>query len=227
MISIVLPVHNQGNHIRKVLQDYQAILEQFSIEYEFVLVANGCHDETSIICRRLGEEDSRIQVCDLTGSGWGLAVKAGIQAAKGELVCYANSARTTPKDLVLLLNYALVNKGAVIKANRKIRESFKRRLGSLLYNLECRSLFDLPTWDINGTPKIFPRKYTPLMYLSKEDDLIDLEFNIICRKENYPILEIPIISTRRFGGHSTTNLTSAYRMYWGAIVLWWQTRGKR
>ena len=226
MISIVLPVHNQASHIARVLFDYQEALDQFSIDHEIVLVANGCYDETPKICKKLGEKDPRIRICELTGSGWGLAVKEGIQKAKGEIICFANSARTTPKDLILLLNYAIVNKGVVIKANRKIRESWKRRLGSLLYNLECRALFDLPTWDINGTPKVFPREYTPLMNLTREDDLIDLEFNVLCRKENYPLLEIPLISTRRHSGHSTTNYSSAYLMYWGAIKIWWKSRSK-
>jgi hypothetical protein len=44
-----------------------------------------------------------------------------------------------------------------VKANRKIRDHWSRRLGSLLYNLECRALFDLSVWDVNGTPKVFPR----------------------------------------------------------------------
>ena len=48
-----------------------------------------------------------------------------------------------------------------MKANRKIRDNWRRRLGSLLYNLECRALFDLANWDINGTPKVFPRALRP------------------------------------------------------------------
>ena len=53
----------------------------------------------------------------------------------------------------------------VLKANRRIRESRRRRLGSLLYNIECRALFDLSVWDINGTPKIFPRSFDALRAL--------------------------------------------------------------
>ena len=152
--------------------------------------------------------------------GGGLAVKLGIEQAKGELLCYTNSARTSPQDLVLCLLYAIVYPQVVIKANRKIRDSWRRRLGSLLYNLECRTFFDLPTWDINGTPKVFPRKMVKLMSLTRDDDLIDAEFNAICRYARYPVLEVPILSTRRHGGKSTTNYLSALRMYWGAYQLW-------
>lgn len=115
--------------------------------------------------------------------------------------------------------YAIANPGSVIKANRKIRESALRRLGSLIYNLECRSLFDLSYWDINGTPKIFPRKCDALLGLKSSGDLIDLEFNVVCRKSGYSILEVPIFSAVRHGGRSTTNWKSAIRMYTGALKM--------
>jgi hypothetical protein len=107
----------------------------------------------------------------------------------------------------------------VVKANRRIRENWRRRLGSLLYNLECRALFDLPYWDINGTPKAFHRNLTRLMNLTRDDDLIDLEFNVICRQEGYPVIETPIFSTTRHSGGSTTGLKSAFRLYRGAFQL--------
>ncbi len=91
-----------------------------------------------------------------------------------------------------------------------------------LYNLECRMLFDSPVWDINGTPKIFPRQFKPLLEFSREDDLIDAEFIALCRKYDYPILEVPVLSTKRHSGKSTTNYNSALKMYIGAYLLWQQ-----
>ena len=118
-----------------------------------------------------------------------------------------------------MLQYAYVEPRTVIKANRKIRESWRRRLGSLLYNLECRALFDLSVWDINGTPKVFPRSFAKLLELTRDDDLVDLEFLVQCRRASYPVLEVPVFSTRRHGGKSTTGLRSAVKMYLGAWRL--------
>jgi hypothetical protein len=42
----------------------------------------------------------------------------------------------------------------------------------------------------------------------------------VCREAEYPMLEVPVFSTRRFGGKSTTTLRSAARMYWGAWAMW-------
>lgn len=156
----------------------------------------------------------------LRAGGWGRAVRHGLAEARGDLIAYTNSARTQPDDVVLAFLYGLAYEGVVVKANRKIRESALRRFGSLAYNLECRALFDLPTWDINGTPKVFPRRFARLLELTRDDDLIDAEFTIVCRREGYPIVEVPVISTRRFGGRSTTNLATALRLYWGAVRMW-------
>jgi hypothetical protein len=121
---------------------------------------------------------------------------------------------------MLTLAYALAYPEVALKANRRIRESRRRRLGSLIYNLECRALFDLSVWDINGTPKIFPRSFDKLLALTRDDDLLDCEFNVVCRTNGYPMIEVPILATERHGGRSTTNYSSAIRMYTGAYAMW-------
>jgi hypothetical protein len=67
---------------------------------------------------------------------------------------------------------------------------------------------------------VFSRKFEPLLQLTRDDDLIDLEFNAICRREGYRIIEVPLFSTTRTGGRSTTNYGSAVKMYLGA----WQMK---
>jgi hypothetical protein len=56
--------------------------------------------------------------------------------------------------------------------------------------------------------------------LTRDDDLIDLEFAVIAREERYPLIEVPIVATTRHGGRSTTNVKAAARLYWGAVRLW-------
>jgi glycosyltransferase involved in cell wall biosynthesis len=220
LISIILPVYNQGEHITTIVQDYEAALERVQTPHELILVVNASRDNSLKVCQELAERYSSVRVVYSEQGGWGLAVKLGLREARGDLLCYTNSARTTARDLTLFLLYAVVYPDVVLKANRKIRESWQRRLGSLIYNLQCRALFDLSYWDINGTPKTFPRHFGRLLELTRNDDMIDAEFNAICRREGYPMLEVPIFSVRRHGGKSTTNYRSALRMYWGAFDLW-------
>jgi glycosyltransferase involved in cell wall biosynthesis len=225
LISVILPVHNQADHLREIVALYQAELKRLNVPYELLLVPNGCADDSPAIASALTAENPEIKIVATPERGWGHAVAAGLANARGELLCYTNGARTDPRDLALILLYARAYPATVVKATRKIREGFVRRLGSLLYNLECRALFDLSYWDINGTPKVFPRALAPLLALRRRDDLIDLEFNLVCRRNQYPVVEIPIFSSsRRHGGRSTTGFISAARMYWGALTLWREYR---
>jgi glycosyltransferase involved in cell wall biosynthesis len=227
LVSIILPIHNQADHLQEIVDEYEAALQRLQQPHELLLVENGSRDDSLALCHALEARYPTVRTLRSERGGWGRAVKLGLQSARGDLLCYTNSARTTPQDLLLMLLYASAYPNVVVKANRKIREGTRRRLGSLLYNIECRWLFDLANWDINGTPKVFPRAFEHLLRLSRDDDLIDAEFSVICRREQYPMIEVPIFSTRRHGGRSTTNLGSAVKMYWGAYKLWraWSPAG--
>ncbi len=110
-----------------------------------------------------------------------------------------------------------------MKATRLGRSGL-RKLGSALYNRECRLLHDIPCLDVNGTPKLFPRRFDRLLALTRDDDLIDLEFLVTCRREGYPVEEVPIVAGPRHGGESTTRLSSARKLYLGAFRMWREGR---
>jgi glycosyltransferase involved in cell wall biosynthesis len=219
--SLILPIHNQADHIGKVVTGFLADFSKLSRPCELVLVPNGCHDASEEICADLAARhpDSVQLVGPLKRGGWGRAINTGLEACRGEVVGYTNSARTTPETATLMLAYAIAYPDTALKAQRRIRESAIRRAGSVLYNFECRRLFDLATWDIDGTPKFFPRRYHHLMNLNSDAELYDLEWMRACRYAGYPVVEIPIYPTERFGGKSTTSYKSAIRMLLGAYRM--------
>lgn len=221
LASVILPVYNQASHIAEVIESCLHELPRLDFPCEILPVVNGPRRDRSLeICQSLERAHPAVRTLCLDEGGWGRAVRFGLREARGDLLCYANSARTQARDLLLMLLYGSVHPDCVIAASRKIRASWIRRMGSLLYNLECRALFDLPYWDVNGTPKVFHRGMSELLELTRNDDLIDLEFHVLCRRNDYRVLEVPIFSTSRHSGASTTNFLSAYRMYVGA----WQFR---
>jgi len=226
LISIVLPVYNQADHIGEIVDKYEEAMKRVPIPHEFIMLVNNSRDESLRVCNQLAEKYDSIKVVHSEQGGWGLAVNVGLQHCTGSIVGYTNSARTSPEDLVLCLLYAIANPGTVIKANRYVRENFKRRVGSLLYNVEVRALFDLPYWDVNGTPKVFPKEFDKLLSLQCQNDLIDAEFNAVCREEGYPMLEVPILRAERHSGISTTTMRSAFKLYWGVYQLWRERRNK-
>lgn len=220
LVSIVLPVYNQGDHIRQIVTEYLAALAKIPNPHEIVLVPNNCRDNSREVCEQLAREYPNVRSIYSERGGWGVAVRVGLAEARGEILCYTNSARTAPNDLLLLILYAVANPGSVVKAHRRSREIFARKVGSFLYNLQGRVLFELPTWDINATPKVFTRDVYDQISLERDDDLIDLEFYIKCKRREIVVLEVPIYHWARHSGKSTTNYRSAMRMYYGAYVIW-------
>jgi glycosyltransferase involved in cell wall biosynthesis len=218
-ISVVLPIYNQADHVEGLVQQYLSSLGNLKHSCELVLVVNGNEDGSLERCQVLAKSYDLLKVLYDAKSGWGRAVRKGLEAATGDILCYTNSARTSAYHLALHVMLALANPGLVIKANRRLRHPFARRIGSVIYNVECRTLFDLPVWDINGTPKVFGRETYERLNLQENGDLIDLEFIIRCGQLGLQILEVPIVSSARHGGGSTTNFISAARMYWGALSM--------
>lgn len=219
-VSVILPVYNQADHIENIVQSYFAALDNLKQSVEIILVVNASRDGSWERCESLSRSYPALKVFNNDLPGWGRALKTGLTAAKGGILCYTNSARTGSYALALHIMLALANPGLVIKANRRLRHPFVRRIGSVLYNVQCRNLFDLPVWDVNGTPKVFTRDAFDRLDLKENGDLIDLEFIVKCKQLGLQILEVPIVSTVRHGGESTTNWVSAVRMYWGAFRMW-------
>lgn len=217
--SIILPIYNQKEQIPSIIKTYTRELSKMSRSFEIILVVNGSKDKSYDIALGYSRKFINIRVFNLRKGGWGRAIKYGIAQARGTYICYTNSARTDIKDLKKILHYAEINTNVVIKATRITRESFLRRLGSVIYNLECRLLLRIPVWDINGTPKIFPRDLVSRIKIVSDDDLIDAEILTKIFQLHIPVMEIPITYNERTSGVSTTNILSAIKMYWGIYKL--------
>ena len=222
-ISVILPFYNQADGLREIVRGHLAMLTEAGFAHEIILVPNGSTDSTTTDCRALAAELPGVHCVEGRG-GWGQAVRTGIAASKGTIVCYTNSARTQPSDLKRILAHATDNPGLVVKAVRLNRHKRLRKIGSLAYNTLCRRLLSVATRDVNGTPKAFPRSAAALLHLQRDDDLIDLEFMWRCATSNLEVVEIPVHGDERRGGRSTTGYRTAWRLCTGAIRFWQQVR---
>ncbi|MDQ1532394.1 MAG: hypothetical protein QOF28_155 [Actinomycetota bacterium] len=218
-VSIVLPAYRAADQVRDVIPELIKEVEKVGARLEVIVVVNGPRDGTDEAAAELAAADPCVRVLRAEEAGWGRAVQTGLSAATGDLLAYTNLARTPPSVLRIAVALAFDAEGSVVKANRRVRDSAVRRVGSLFYNLECRTLFDLSVFDVNGTPKVFPSELADLRELRRDDDMIDVEFLAICRARGYQVIEFGVPPLPRHSGRSTTNLGSAWRMYAGAFAL--------
>ncbi len=221
-LSVILPFRNQADHLASLIGRYLDEFRRHPWSFELVLVPNACTDDSVRLCRDLGAADSRLRSVENPRGGWGLSVRTGLAAARGSHLCYTNSARTEPAQIPEVYTLARKQKTIIVKTARRSRGNMLREYGSLLYNLECRALFQLRCRDVNGTPKVFPRTLLDRVRLTSDGDLLDVELLAKAQRLGWPITEVPVEGWKRHGGKSSTNLGSARRMYLGALELWWK-----
>lgn len=218
-LSVVLPCRNQEDHIEEVLRSYAGPLERSGRSYELVVVPNACSDRTAEIVRSVSAGDPRIRVVENPRGGWGLSVLTGLAVARGSMLCYTNSARTDPEHVVLVLDLCMRSGPCLAKARRRKRGARLREAGSWLYNFEGRLLFGIRARDVNGTPKVFSRDLFRRLRLFSEGDLLDLELMAKVSRLDIPIVELPVEGFTRHGGRSSTDVSTAWALYKGALKL--------
>ena len=219
-VSVVLPCRNQADHIAQVLRRYLAPLDALGLPFELVVVPNASTDGTARVVEEVAAGDPRIRVVASAAGGWGRSVRAGLDAAAGDVLVYTNTARTDPAALPAFVRRYLDEAPCLVKASRRARQAPLRQLGSLLYNLEGRLLFGLRCGDVNGTPKVFARDLYERLRPSADGDLLDLELVAGASRLGTRVVEVSVTGFRRHGGRSSTTLRSAWRMYTGAVKLW-------
>ncbi len=215
--SVILPIYNQEKQIDFLYTQYTEKLTETGDSWELLLIVNGSRDKSFETAQKMAAKNPNVRVFNLEKGGWGRAVKFGLSEARGAIVCYTNSARTIPEQLILVLKYSSANSQVVLKTTRVARESLRRKMGSILYNYENRLLLGTPLWDVNGTPKVIPAQFLKDLNITEEGDLIDAEIMARIYRKNIQIIEILIVSPKRIEGQSTTKLKSAIKMYTG---LW-------
>jgi glycosyltransferase involved in cell wall biosynthesis len=210
-LSVVLPIHNQADHITGLLSHYTRTFKKKN--WEIILVPNACRDNSAELCRQMAARHPQLRVVESRRGGWGLSVYEGLQKARGKFLCYTNSARTDPRTILSLFKKFERNPKGLAKVYRRWRGDLLREGGSWLYNMECRWLLGLPTWDVNGTPKIFSAEIFHKFSIKSRGDFWDAELLSECRRLKIPVMEMPLKGWARHGGKSLMSLKSAWRLY--------------
>ena len=100
MVSIVVPVYNAENYLKKCVD---SLIQQTYKDIEIILVNDGSTDSSLSICHEYQKIDDRISVIDKENGGASSARNAGIKAAKGDYIMFADSDDFTDKEWVNLM----------------------------------------------------------------------------------------------------------------------------
>ncbi len=218
-ISTIIPLLKAKEYdIGGVVDGYVDVLQNLKVKWELILVLE--ESNKNKIVESLGPVKEQVHLLFTSTSDWGAAVKMGLEKAKGDILSYSNWLSTSPENLSVILSTALTNPDMVVKATRRVDRHWLRRLGGGLYSLECQYLFDFPYWDVNATPRAFPRRFEKLMKLQSTGFLMETEFCIVCQRASYQVLEVPIHSPTNYPRLSISGWIVDAKLYYEAYKLY-------
>ncbi len=124
-VSIVIPAYNEEDSIAAQIRAVHNVMAQTEKAYEVIVVNDGSTDDTGKI---IAEEEVKL-VSMPQNRGYGAALKAGINVAKGELIVIIDADRTYPSDAIPILIEKADNYDMVVGArtDRNVHVPFIRK----------------------------------------------------------------------------------------------------
>lgn len=200
-LSIIIPVYNEAQVIKKNLEQVIEGIKQFFIDYQIIIAEDGSDDGTDSIIKQLAENNPQITHLHFDMRlGKGLAIKRSIKIAKEKIIAFMDADLSIPiKHLPSLVQ--MINQGCTMAiGSRAIKGSLVKRppirkIASKIYNLTVRLLFKDGIHDHQCGFKAFNRDHI-LPLINEIDDkgfFFDTELIIKTKMKGCKITEIPII----------------------------------
>ncbi len=203
-LSVVLPTHNEQETVREVVQEVLGVLEERGVPYEIVLVNDGSTDRTGRIARDLERDIPVLRLVEnWPGRGYGGALKAGFEAARGEWIAFfptdGQFAFVEVDRLISLSGQADI----VCGYRAKRQDNVLRRFNAWGWNWVVRLLFGCLCRDIDCGFKLLRREILARIQLVSDGAMIDTELLAGARARRYRIAEAPVTHRPRLAGEAT------------------------
>jgi len=213
-LSVVIPAHNEADCIEQTLAELTAELQRERIDYEVVVVDDSSADGTPSIVAAVAERDPRVRyVASHYSRGFGLTVRAGLEAFEGDAVAIVMAdGSDAPSDVVryhrLLESGYDCAFGSRFVPGAVVRDypRFKLLLNRIV-NFGIRILFRHGYNDTTNAFKAYRREVIETVepLLSNHFNLtVELPLKAIVRGHSYAV--VPVSWTNRAAGTSKLSL---------------------
>jgi len=145
LLSVIIPVYNEEENIAPLLKRLIPVVKKYN--YEIIFVDDGSKDKTSQIIKKQANKNNQIKLISFYRNfGHQMALTAGYEAAKGEVVVSIDADLQDPPEIIDEMVRKWQQGAKIVYAKRQERqgESFlKLKTASLFYKL-VNSLSDTP-----------------------------------------------------------------------------------
>ncbi len=200
-LSIVIPAHDEEHRLPPALEKIDAFLDKQSFEAEVVIVENGSQDNTAAVARGFESTHPYIRVLEIKERGKGLAVKAGMLAARGQYRFICDADLSMPIDEIVHFLPPEVGDEDIIIATRegkgaqRIGEPEYRHLMGRVNNWLIKLLALRGFEDTQCGFKMFKADVADDLFGVQQMGGIgyDVEVLFVAVRRGYTVREVPII----------------------------------
>ncbi len=220
-LSVVLPVYNESECIRAVVDELCGVLSVIKdCPYEIILVNDGSTDDTPRVLADLRSASAHVRVLTLVpNSGQSAAFSAGFRNASGSVtVAMDADGQNDPNDIPRLLEeLKQCDCCCGYRANRK--DSFSRRYGSKLANFVRNAVLGESIVDTGCSLKAFRtdlvRDFPPLNGMHRFIPSYLMMKGAVIRQ--IPVNHRP----RKLGTSKYTNIGRLAKTVWDLMAVKW------
>jgi len=156
-LSIVIPIFNERENVRPLVEDVQREVGRLGLAYEVILVNDGSTDGSEAELDAVAREHPEVKVVHFAyNCGQTAAMAAGMECARGRvLVTMDGDRQNDPADIAVLLAKLEEGYACVSGWRRDRRDTGPRRWISRAANGLIRRLSGVPVHDLGCTLKAY------------------------------------------------------------------------
>jgi glycosyltransferase involved in cell wall biosynthesis len=197
-VSIVIPVYNEEAILHAALVDLRERLGDASWSYEIILAENGSTDETIRIATEMMRKYSDLRLVSVDEPNYGLALKRGIESARGEFVIcdeidLCDTEFHQRAVALLIAGQADVVIGSKLMGGAEDRRPTLRHAASLFYTGLLRVLLGFEGTDTHGLKALRRSAILDVLSACQVDrDVFASELVIRAYRARLNIVELPV-----------------------------------
>lgn len=101
LLSVVIPMHNEGGNVGPLLERLTPVLDRLGMPAEVVCIDDGSADDTALRVKALRADEPRLRLVQLSRNfGKEVAIAAGLAYARGEAVVLMDGDLQHPPELI-------------------------------------------------------------------------------------------------------------------------------
>jgi glycosyltransferase involved in cell wall biosynthesis len=218
-VSVVIPVKDEQDNLRPLLEQVRSALDPERLEYEVVFVDDGSGDGTFDTLRLLAAADARVKVVRLQRNfGQTPALRAGLDASAGDvIVTMDGDLQNDPADIPIMLAHLREGYDVVLGWRKDRKDGFfLRKLPSKIANALIRKATRVNVQDLGCTLRVMKRDVAMDLPLYGE---MHRFISVLLQNSGYKLLQVPVRHHPRQFGQTKYNLSRTVRVLLDLITV--------